>query len=278
MKVKKGNIGYIILIGMVSLCGLYLYMKDQELKSIHLSNKKVSVSSSNNEWTTEPIYIRVNYAGPREHIKQYSYDGGKTWTKSSSLLVDKNTHLDIAVKDINDNVFFLEHDVMNIDVDGPIILADDPIYVARGAKVNLNDYIIADDSASGIKTLNIEPMDINTTVNSSYSVKIIAIDNLENRTIKDIRVHVVDKVPNILVKVITLDQTNLNLKVGDEEVLGVNIAPKTATNQQVTWTSSNPEVATVDIGGKIVGVSPGSATITATTSNGIKANCIIIVK
>ena len=43
------------------------------------------------------------------------------------------------------------------------------------------------------------------------------------------------------------------------------------------WTSSNPDVATVDEDGNVTGLSLGEATITVETSNGKKAKCKVTV-
>ncbi|MBO7317572.1 MAG: Ig domain-containing protein, partial [Bacteroidales bacterium] len=52
-----------------------------------------------------------------------------------------------------------------------------------------------------------------------------------------------------------------------------------ATNKVVTWTSSDNEVATVDENGNVTAVSIGTATITATTTDGsdLSASCIVTV-
>ena len=50
--------------------------------------------------------------------------------------------------------------------------------------------------------------------------------------------------------------------------LYANITPSNATNQNVTWTSSNQAAATIDADGLVTGVAPGKTTITATTVDG----------
>lgn len=52
--------------------------------------------------------------------------------------------------------------------------------------------------------------------------------------------------------------------------------PSNATNKTVTWTSSNTSVATVS-GGVVKGIAKGTATITAKSSNGIKATCTVTI-
>ena len=50
--------------------------------------------------------------------------------------------------------------------------------------------------------------------------------------------------------------------------LYANVTPSNATNQNVTWASSNQAVATIDADGLVTGVAPGTTTITATTVDG----------
>lgn len=77
---------------------------------------------------------------------------------------------------------------------------------------------------------------------------------------------------------VSLDKTQIAIKVGESETLTPTITPEDATNKKVSWTSSNDEVATVE-DGKIVGVKPGSVTITVTTEDGAKtAECSVTVK
>lgn len=77
---------------------------------------------------------------------------------------------------------------------------------------------------------------------------------------------------------VTLSETTLTLEVGDTATLAATVTPTNATNQNVTWESSNPSVAAVDESGKATAVTPGEATITVTTEDGSKtATCTVIV-
>ncbi len=63
--------------------------------------------------------------------------------------------------------------------------------------------------------------------------------------------------------------TSLTMNVGDVEYLCTTIIPYNATNQSITWCSSNDNVATVGIhSGRITAKRAGTATITATTADG----------
>ena len=76
---------------------------------------------------------------------------------------------------------------------------------------------------------------------------------------------------------VSLDKTSLNLNPGKEGTLTATITPDNATNQNVTWKSSDTKVATVD-NGLVTAVAEGTATITVTTADGGKtATCEVTV-
>jgi len=65
------------------------------------------------------------------------------------------------------------------------------------------------------------------------------------------------------------NKTVLTLSVGGTERLTVIVTPTNATNQNVNWSSSNPNVAAV-VNGLVTGKKPGNTTITVTTVDGGK--------
>lgn len=67
---------------------------------------------------------------------------------------------------------------------------------------------------------------------------------------------------------VTLDESSSTIVVGDTRDLTETVEPDNATDQTVTWNSSDPSVATVDSNGLITAVSVGTATITVTTNDG----------
>ena len=77
---------------------------------------------------------------------------------------------------------------------------------------------------------------------------------------------------------VTLNKTSTSLYVGDTETLTPTITPDNATNKNLTWSSDDTSVATVDASGLVTAVSAGTATITVTTEDGAKtANCTVTV-
>ena len=76
---------------------------------------------------------------------------------------------------------------------------------------------------------------------------------------------------------VSLDKATLELFTGGSETLTATFQPANATNQDVTWSSDKPEVATVE-GGTVKAVGEGEATIIVTTVDGGKtATCKVTV-
>ena len=73
-----------------------------------------------------------------------------------------------------------------------------------------------------------------------------------------------------------LDPATLQLNVGDDFQLVATITPSDATNQNVTWTSSDNGIATVDDTGKVTALAEGTATITVTTEDGNKTAISVV--
>ena len=90
------------------------------------------------------------------------------------------------------------------------------------------------------------------------------------------KVTVSDK--EIKVTGVKLNKSETSLLVGGNETLTATVLPEDATNQNVTWKSDKPEIATVDANGKVTAVKVGEATITVTTEDGGKtATCMVTV-
>ncbi len=77
-------------------------------------------------------------------------------------------------------------------------------------------------------------------------------------------------VTNVPVTGVTIAPTTVTLGVGATQQLTPTVAPANATNKNVTYSSSNTGVATVNGSGLVTAVSSGSATITVTTQDGAK--------
>lgn len=89
------------------------------------------------------------------------------------------------------------------------------------------------------------------------------------RPVKDIRTE------KPAVTAISLNQSNVNMKIGEETALYVAVLPVDAWDKHVSFTSSDESVVTVDAKGHVKAVGGGSATVTATAldGSGLSATC-----
>jgi uncharacterized protein YjdB len=83
---------------------------------------------------------------------------------------------------------------------------------------------------------------------------------------------------NIPVESITLSPVSETLDIGETLQIIATILPEDATNKNVTWSSENTAIATVNASGLVTAVYPGSSVITAqTSSGGFTATCTVTV-
>ncbi|URZ09086.1 Ig-like domain-containing protein [Clostridium felsineum] len=77
---------------------------------------------------------------------------------------------------------------------------------------------------------------------------------------------------------IELSKTYDNLNVNDTDTLLFSIDPEISSNKQIKWTSSFPDIVSVDNNGKLVALKDGISVITIQTLDGCKiSNCIVTV-
>ena len=78
---------------------------------------------------------------------------------------------------------------------------------------------------------------------------------------------------------VSLNKTTISFVIGDSETLIATITPTDAENKNVTWSSSNEAVATVDNTGNVMAVGAGVTTVTVATDDGGKtATCEVMVE
>ncbi|WDF59957.1 Ig-like domain-containing protein [Flavobacterium sp. KACC 22758] len=112
------------------------------------------------------------------------------------------------------------------------------------ATVNASGLVTA--VAAGTAAITVKTVDGNKTATSAITVAAIPVSSAE------------------------VSPASASLYAGNTQQLSVTISPANATNKNVTWSSSNSAVATVNSSGLVTAVSAGTATITATTQDGNK--------
>ena len=76
---------------------------------------------------------------------------------------------------------------------------------------------------------------------------------------------------------IRLSQSSLKMLPGDTKTLTATVTPEDTSGTGISWSSNNPDVATVDQNGTVTAIVPGDAVITA-TYKGKRATCKVAVR
>ena len=108
-------------------------------------------------------------------------------------------------------------------------------------------------------------------------------DSKPNKPDKDIHIiesedteddTVIEEIENNIVHVtnVSLDRTNIILKVGQRRKMIASIYPKNVTNNKLIWSSNKKNIATVNQYGEVQGVFIGECTITVSSEDGNKTD------
>ena len=130
-----------------------------------------------------------------------------------------------------------------------------------------------ESSAPGVASVD-ENGEVTAVSAGDATIKVTTEDG-EFEATCSVTVNAVDYVP---VESVSLDKTSLGLTEGEPAQLTATVEPEDASNKNVTWESSNTNVATVN-NGEVTAVSAGTATITVTTVDGGKTDtCTVTVR
>ena len=106
-------------------------------------------------------------------------------------------------------------------------------------------------------------------------------DGLERRGCSLCKAEQTRKIPRlgaVKVDAIELSESEKTVFVGDTFTITATVKPEDAFNRTVTWSSSDPSIATVDENGTVTAIAKGEAIITAESADGVKAECKVTVE
>ncbi|WP_409345770.1 fibronectin type III domain-containing protein [Paenibacillus sp. MBLB4367] len=153
--------------------------------------------------------------------------------------------------------------------DGQVPLFWTAVTGASGYKIKRSDsmfsgYTVIQDNWSGTSYV-----DFNVTNDETYYYKVSAIVNGVESADTYV-VFVKPEAPTIPVTGVSFspDLSDLEMQQGRTHQMVSEINPPNATNKEVSWSSNNEAVATVDNEGLVTAISPGTATITVKTDDG----------
>ena len=156
----------------------------------------------------------------------------------------------------------------------PVVVVDVTSLEVSSAQINLQpgetktlEVTVLPENATN-KALKFTSTDTDTVTVSAEGVveakkegtAAIIISSVANPSIsKQVIVNV--KTAHVSVTEISINKTTLDLKEGESEDLVVTVLPENATNKALTFSSTNPSIATVSKEGKVAAVSSGTAVI-----------------
>jgi len=161
-----------------------------------------------------------------------------------------------------------------------ISLAPETLTLNAGESINLNAAVQPDDATN--KTLiwsssdtGVATVDANGKVTAvKAGSAVITVKSEDGGKTATCNITVV-----VLSTGITLDKTELDMKIGEAVTLKATVLPENATDKRVSWLSGDPSVASVDDAGKVTALKEGVAIIFAMPASNITftANCVVNV-
>ena len=176
--------------------------------------------------------------------------------------------LTVGVQNVDVNDVSLNSNAETLTVDGTFQLT---ATIAPENATNKNvtwtssDTNVAEVNASGLVTAK---------ATGTATITVTTVDGAKTATCT-----ITVQAATVAVTGVTLNSHAETLTVDETFQLSATVAPDNATNTNVTWTSSNSNVAEVSASGLVTANAAGTATITVTTVDGAKtATCTITVQ
>ena len=100
---------------------------------------------------------------------------------------------------------------------------------------------------------------------------------LENGIVGYVFQNYLKKVPEVQINKINLSIDNTTINKNETAKLQIEILPQEAKEQKITFSSSDPNIISVDENGNVFAITSGTATITAKASNGVSSSITLNV-
>ena len=174
----------LIITGVVAviLMIIFLYQVTGENKNVYIDSLDISYIGSGEVWA-ECHEISVNDYD--ERIKEYSFDGGRTWQESNIYKVCENGNIAVRVRNKKqEEIGKGSINVTKVDNITPTIIARDVI-IKIGDDIDLLEDVNAIDNESGINGhIGYTPKKIDTSKEGTYSVTYKVYDKAGNLATK----------------------------------------------------------------------------------------------
>jgi uncharacterized protein YjdB len=262
--------------------------------NITVTNPVVNVTSVSLNKTSDNLSVGDTDTLTATVLPDNATSQGVTWTSSDNSVVKVDSKGDItAIGTGTATIIVTTADgsntaVCNITVTNPVVNVTSVSLNKTSDNLSVGD---TDTLTATVLPDNATSQGVTWTSSDNSVVKVdnkgditavgtgtatIIVTTADGSNVTTCNVTVTSPITNV--KSVSLNKTKDILTVGGTDMLTANVAPDNATNQIITWTSSDNSIVTVDNVGSMTAVSPGTATITVTTEDGNKtATCNVIV-
>lgn len=218
------------------------------LKTITLHNKLSNIGT-----------YAFSYCSNLENI---NFNGSKSqWQKlNKEYSWDYNTGVNTTNGSYKINIIYTEVDSVSLNKTSiSLLIGETESLVVSTLPDNATDKDVAWTSSNS----DVVSVENGVLTATGIGQAIITVTNkVDNSKTDTCTVTVLQPVTGIM-----LNKSSISLLVGKSEIITASVLPNTASNKTVMWSSSNPNIATVE-NGNVIAVSSGTATITAITADG----------
>lgn len=261
VNVKKSSTPSIVKVTDIVVPQQNIEMNEGDVKDINATVVPTNATDKTLTYTSSKTYVATVDSYGRITSKSA---GDTVITISSKDGVSKNVY--VTVKRVEKSV-----EVTNVFVDSSYIYLNAGETKKIGARVypyNATDQSL-NYTSSNPDAVTVDENGYITGIAKGYSYITVRANNGKYATIY---VSVRGDAPqNVKVNRVYLDKSSLSLYLGEQYTVATSFYPTNATNKNVTWTSLNPRIATVDENGTITAVSGGSVYIYAKSADGPQA-------
>ncbi|MCR0173748.1 Ig-like domain-containing protein [[Clostridium] innocuum] len=159
-----------------------------------------------------------------------------------------------------------------------IRLNETDIRVEMGKSVQLKATITPEDASNKKVSWRVGNLQIaSVDVNGKVTAKSIGNTYVYAETANGLEARCIIRVTAKEIKPtgIKLNETDAVIKMGENFQLKATITPEDASNKKVNWRVGNPQIASVDVNGKVTAKSIGNTYVYAETANGLSTKCMI---
>ncbi|HIR90209.1 MAG TPA: Ig-like domain-containing protein [Candidatus Limicola stercorigallinarum] len=204
-------------------------------------------------------------------------DGASLDANGHKVIVDGGTLGESLAESLGDSVIYKVTKVELNKTSLTLDVGDEETLISTITPDNATEKSVTwESSAPGVATVDTSGKVIAVSAGTA-TITVTVADGSEEKAVCTVTV----TAATVSVTGVTLSQTQAHLYYNGTPntlALTATVAPANATNKNVTWTSDNSSVATVDSSGNVTAVSPGTATIVVTTADGgMTATCLVTV-